>query len=548
MALLEFGTSSGLAYRHNFNADMNRLLQEEQMINKARESSEAKAIKYGDEMKFATGFTPYYQKMIDGVANENIKAIGKLLHENGNNPAASPMVWSEYKRLANAIGNNEWTVKSDLAKLEYGKAIDFYAKEPDMQNDPSYNKFMNEWAEFKETGKITKVNPITGETYQQDDFVFVNPISTVDLNKIAETSMANAPATQGSASKTVAGHNLLSASVSDAEMMRIARADLGNPKNLAAAKQIFMSQDEEIQKQYYGNVYNWYKDTYLNPKKTQTSDWKLNPAYYPGSNKSSQNKPEIETVKQLAVAYKQAEEKGVAPLTIQSTAYLLGGNPEKIINGKTTVSGVYLTEDGSDVELKGINVIPVPGIKNTDNGIVVSGNAIVEPEKYMEIKGDTLYYGPGDTKNQIDFYDPKYGKDPNHIFVPKETKDPNTGIFGFFQKVNGKEGFPPGTLFITEEGKRNGLSSYTKQNGVDVNMLTFPVYKPVDASSEVDNIQVNRYQGLPDAMTNPDYTEKANETLVSKSGKIINEASIEATIKANPGATREQAIEALKNQ
>ncbi len=362
MAFLEFGTSSGLAYRHNFNADMARLLQEEAMINNQKAAAEAKAMKIGEQMKFSSGFTPYHQQNIDRVAAEEIAAIGKLSAENQGNLFANPMVYAQFQKHANRIGNNEYTVHSDATKKEYDKMTTLLAEKPNLMKNKKVQQQLQYWDEFKQNGsyelKDSAGNP-TG--HKMTDFVFQNPLNDIDLNKVAQEAMSNMPATEINSVRDGRGNVLVSTNVSPEATLKNAYGILSNEDYKSVAEEEFAAQDKAIQEQYRGNVHRWFADVKLAPYKQQTSEVKSDPAFWMRAASGAADKPDVKTVPQLSIAVDQSKVTGSAPLTTGAASYLLAGvdNPKDIVNGRIKATGNYYTNDGTNIQLSGMDVEPI---------------------------------------------------------------------------------------------------------------------------------------------------------------------------------------------
>lgn len=521
--LFDFGTSSGLAYRHNFNADMARLLQEEGMINNQKAAAEAKAIKYGDELKFATGYTPYFQSKIDEVANNNIVQIGKLLHENGNNPAASPMVWAQYKQLANQIGNNEWTVKSDAAKKEYEKFTSFLAENPDMMTDPDVQKQLDEWKQFKETGTVTKFDNNGNAVREMNDFVFINPLSKIDLNTEAQKFMSKIkPSDLVTTPTNAKGHYLATPVPSEKDLMAATIATLSDPKTRKVAEKEFNDpSNEAVAKQFNGNLNKWFSEVYMKPNQVDNSQILLDQnmadarkqAMWQGT--YGQAKPTPEVKPQLSIAYEAGlkSSTGTAPLTAKGASVLLGETSVGPEPGTIVASGTY-NFNGQPVSMAGVVMTPVPVLKaGANKQAQIDAMAQLDAKAFEAVTGTKVYYSPGDPNNLIEFTG--YEPEPNQ-----------TRFFALDAADAEKYGVKPpkeGTITITPKGQAMGLKAKTEKkvgnNIYATNTILFPVNKDVNIDDENTITQYNLASGVPASITNTDIAEKqqsVGKTIVKK--------------------------------
>lgn len=546
--LFDFGTSSGLAYRHNFNADMARLLQEEGIINNQKAAAEAKAMKYGDELKFSTGYTPYFQSKIDEVANNNINQIGKLLHENGNNPAASPMVWAQYKQLASQIGNNEWTVKSEAAKKEYEKFTGFLAENPDMMTDNDVQKQLNEWKEFKETGSVTKYDDKGEATHKLNDFVFINPLSKVDLNTEAQKFMAKIKPTELVTTATNAkGHYLATPVPSEKDLMAATIATLSDPKTRKVAEKEFNDpSNEAVAKQFNGNLNKWFAEVYMKPNQVTNSQILLDQnmadarkqAMWQGT--YGQPKPTPEVKPQLLNAYEAGLKSptGQAPLTAKGAGVLLGETSVGPEPGTIVASGTY-NFNGQPISMAGVVMSPVPALKaGANNQGQIEAVAQLDAKSFEAVTGTKVYYAPGDANNLVEFTG--YEIEPNKArFWHLDAAD--------IEKYGAK---PPkeGTITITPKGQAMGLKAKTEKkvgnNIYATNTILFPVSKEINVADENTITQYNLASGAPASITNTDIAKKEKSVGKTVVKKFQNKAANKTKIIYADGS--EEIVEGLK--
>lgn len=459
--LFDYGTSSGLAYRHNFNADMARLLQEEGMINNQKAAAEAKAMKYGDEMKFATGYTPYFQSKIDEVANNNIVQIGKLLHENGNNPAASPMVWAQYKQLANQVGNNEWTVKSDAAKKEYEKFTTVLAEKPNLMGNKSIQKQLGYWEEFKEKGEYYLRDDQGNPTHRMTDFVFRNPISDVDVNKLFVDAAKNIEVQPKAVPITSSIVGIIP-EYSDAAISAQARGLLADDVNSEAIKQGFDALTPEQQMMYgNGNIQSFVEEQIRNNTKKD---------YIPMYDQSAIQREKGQIQKEntydtwLRKQRESASTNYIKKAAEEAKAKTKSGIPgsvvlasedaaAKLINANQKDANGHYVLDGN---FKFINSIG-PGLSGNANTAILNGSTVKLQAVSADVKKELKHYwGPSDA-------DPTKMEEKYYVEATAFIPD------GEFNSKMGIKGYEEGSKFnlweydVNEKGQKIGI--HTTQRG-----------------------------------------------------------------------------------
>lgn len=416
MPLFDFGTSSGLAYRHNFNADMARLLQEEAMINNQKAAAEAKAEKLGGMMKFGKGFTKHQQQNIDLIGNESVAEMGKIINENGGS-ITNPATYARLNQLSNRMVNNEYTIKAKATEKQYEAMSDFLIKNPDLADDPEVNKQLDYWKQFDETGQYDIVDPVTNTKTTMHDFVFRNPINTVNLDeefsKVVKTKMAD----KVEFGTPQYGQVPAYFKVSDNNLLAATYSALSDPKVMAAAKKKF-EQDENAQKVYSGNIYLWANDMFSKPQALQKTEIVTDLNAYNAARGNGNDKIGIppQTVRPLIndlnTEAKNSPTK-TAQLNPQGLAPILGG-AAKADNGDLISTGEYniVSASGNDtipnVKLESVMVKPDNIIHHiSDDKAYIETTAIIPFKDFKKYTGMEPITGEYDDTNTL-FYSPDF--------------------------------------------------------------------------------------------------------------------------------------------
>ncbi len=185
MPLLEFGTATGLAYRHDWKSDISNLYKEEEMVQKSRLIAEERIKRLTDDIEFGKGTTDFYRGKLNEYNTKTLADMAKMAHENPD-LTYNLEKWTKYQALKKSLKENEWTIKSDFAQKQY-EAMSKYGLETDdaMYDDTpgGYQEQVKSWEYFNKNGYV-----MNGD--QKADFVFMNPGSDMNMNKYVNDILA----------------------------------------------------------------------------------------------------------------------------------------------------------------------------------------------------------------------------------------------------------------------------------------------------------------------------------------------------------------------
>lgn len=184
MSLLDYGLSSGLAYRHNFQQDIANAQRNEMLDRQARIDAENKTKLFADELKFGDVTTDYNKQQLKQYTEQLIPQIGKFVNDNPDY-RTNTMKYAQYKQMTDGLLKNKW-VQNDMyfqgMQKEYAKHI---AKHPEDVNRPEILAMANNIERYKKTGDVL------GEVGKDRQFEFAPPLPYSDLEK-ESTSVAKA--------------------------------------------------------------------------------------------------------------------------------------------------------------------------------------------------------------------------------------------------------------------------------------------------------------------------------------------------------------------
>lgn len=182
MPFLDFGLSSGLAYKHNFQQDIANEQNLQQLDRQARIDAENKAKLFADEFKFGEATTDYNKQKLKEYSESVIKDIGKFINDNPDY-RTNPMKYAQYRQKTQSLLNNDWT-KNDMnfqgMQKEYAKHL---AQHPEDVDRPEIIRMADQIKNYKATGDIY------GKQGENNQFEFSPPKPYVDLNSEAQKDM-----------------------------------------------------------------------------------------------------------------------------------------------------------------------------------------------------------------------------------------------------------------------------------------------------------------------------------------------------------------------
>lgn len=172
------GLTTGAAYKHNFQSDIENLHKNELLDMKARQDAEAKAQLLGDKLKLGTVYDNYNGRKLKEFATQKFKELGAWVDQNPDYQV-NPLKWAQFNSMTTELQDNDYTRNSAKAKMNYDAMLDFINKNPNMLNNKRLKENLDKWNRYKETGNAS----LDGST--QEEFTFVPPTPYVDLNKNA---------------------------------------------------------------------------------------------------------------------------------------------------------------------------------------------------------------------------------------------------------------------------------------------------------------------------------------------------------------------------
>lgn len=179
---LDYGTSSGLAYRHNFQQDIANDQRNEMLDRQARIDAENKTKLFADEFKFGEAQSDYNKNQLKQYTEQLIPKIGKFVNDNPDY-RTNTMKYSMYKQMTGGLLKNKF-VENDMRFQGMKKELAAHlAKHPEDVDRPEIAKMAEQISNYNKTGDIE------GKTGQDRQFDFLQPKPYVDLDVEAQKDM-----------------------------------------------------------------------------------------------------------------------------------------------------------------------------------------------------------------------------------------------------------------------------------------------------------------------------------------------------------------------
>lgn len=181
MALLSFGATAGLAYRHNWDAEIQRQLMNEQADRQAQMDAQNKAMILGDKLKMAHASNTWDNKALKEFSENRIKEIGRFAAENPNfqNDAG---LWAQFNSMSDELTNNDIVYRSLRIQQNYESLVGYMQQNPGAENDPAIQQQLTEYDNYVKYGSVD------GITENGKEFMFRNPDE--QFNPLAATAEA----------------------------------------------------------------------------------------------------------------------------------------------------------------------------------------------------------------------------------------------------------------------------------------------------------------------------------------------------------------------
>ena len=252
----DYGISSGLAYKHNFNEDIDRLYKDEYLIRQKKRQAEEDAKTLGNKLKFGNVSSPWHRRQLDAFTEKTLKDIGTIVDQNPN-WQSNAMLWGQVNRLSDSLSNN-WIVADDARhKTERDALLKFVHDNPNAYKLPEVQKQFDELKAYESYNGDGKPN----------DFIFRNPLSKYNLMEEAGKAAKYIQPSKINM-KTVGDFGVPQYEYDPAEIETYVNVFENSVKNKLGLQRDFDALPE-ADKAKYGNAHNYGKSVFESMLPTQ---------------------------------------------------------------------------------------------------------------------------------------------------------------------------------------------------------------------------------------------------------------------------------------
>jgi hypothetical protein len=177
MALLNYGTKKGLAFRFDFNAYQQQRVQREAMDRQAQIDTENKVKYWGEKFQPGKAYTDAGKAALQEYSNQTFEKIGNLVNNN-ENWESDFNTYSKVLQMASSLSDNEITAAE--MRVEQNRLLmakDMASKEFDPDDFASHIDSYDRFAKRKPGEKV-------------DEFVYIAPVKydfAADMQDLSKT-------------------------------------------------------------------------------------------------------------------------------------------------------------------------------------------------------------------------------------------------------------------------------------------------------------------------------------------------------------------------
>lgn len=176
---LDFGTATGLAYRHDFQQTIRNRQAQEQLNRQAKIDAENKAKLFADELETTSLSNEWDNAQLESYYKDQFKKIGEFV---SNNPdfRQNMGLFLKYKQMTRGLLENETIQRSMRIKSGFEAMNKWDAETKNM--NPASRAYLEQ--KRKEYANYTKTGSIDGITENGIEFDWVAPDEQVNTDKI----------------------------------------------------------------------------------------------------------------------------------------------------------------------------------------------------------------------------------------------------------------------------------------------------------------------------------------------------------------------------
>ena len=180
MALIPYGITAGLGYKHDFQRDIANLHSEEALDMQHQAAAEQRVKNLTEGIEFGTATTPFLQEKLNQEQSGYFTEAAKVRAQNPD-LLYNTDKYIEYKSLINKAKNSPLLIESTRMKNEYEK-LNEAIKAGDLTPEEQQMELMR-YSEAAKSAKEGGTGTTTYDGYTKQPYSFVNPINKFDVDK-----------------------------------------------------------------------------------------------------------------------------------------------------------------------------------------------------------------------------------------------------------------------------------------------------------------------------------------------------------------------------
>lgn len=262
MAFLDFGIYQGAAVKVPYESMMQQNIQMKAMERQYKVDAENKAKLLADDMDFGSATTEFNSQRLNDFYTGKMKEIGNFVASNPD-LFTSPEKLIQLKAMKRDLKDNPIIAEDMNFQTNYKNAVDWMAKNPHDQDDPSIIRQLEEIENYRKYG-TTDIN-----SKERKQYTFINPDTEFDLPTYTKGIFSGIE-THGQVDN---GDGTYSVEATEEEKYQAAQFLLSNKRAARVYKNQWESLPPEIKKEVYKDDINMYVkktgEPFVKPRKTE---------------------------------------------------------------------------------------------------------------------------------------------------------------------------------------------------------------------------------------------------------------------------------------
>lgn len=178
MALLNYGRTLGLAYKHDYKQWNDEMARQEQLNAAKKAQDQQKSAWIADKLKLGKTFTSFDHKQLQGFANERFSKVGKILQMEGWD--TNPLAIAEISQISEELLDNPIIQRSARVNRAYENKVKDMTNPDLMEDEDARNQIIQSQNAFKNYDKYGNTAGIEGGPIEE--FSYSTP-SIFDVNE-----------------------------------------------------------------------------------------------------------------------------------------------------------------------------------------------------------------------------------------------------------------------------------------------------------------------------------------------------------------------------